>query len=197
MNSNNALQMTSQDSFRENCDIKVWREIYSTDASIYQIRPLGVACPKHRDDVVTLVQYAREAGIPIIPRGAGTGLAGGALGRGLIIDCARHLTEIESISDNTVRVQTGVVRDQLNNVLRPYGRYFAPDPAATAVTTVGGMLAVDAAGSHAVRVGSVRDHVQTKPFLQMAVVSKLAGFIAGVEAVIPDASRSLPESTRS
>ncbi len=140
---------------------EVAREIYSTDASIYQIRPLGVACPKHRDDVVTIVQYAREAGIPIIPRGAGTGLAGGALGRGLIIDCARHLTEIESISDNTVRVQTGVVRDQLNNALRPYGRYFAPDPAATAVTTVGGMLAVDAAGSHAVRVGSVRDHVRS------------------------------------
>lgn len=137
----------------------VAREIYSTDASIYQIHPLGVAYPKHRDDVSTLTQYASENEIPLIPRGAGSGLAGGALGRGIIVDCSRYLTQIEQISDTTVRVQAGVVRNQLNQALRPYGRYFAPDPASTAVTTVGGMLAVDAAGSRAVRVGSVRDHI--------------------------------------
>jgi len=139
----------------------VTRGVYSTDASLYQIPPLGVAFPRHRDDVVTLTQYAGENSIPLIPRGAGSGLAGGALGRGIIVDCARHLTRIESISESTVRVQAGVVRETLNRELRPFGRYFAPDPASTAVTTVGGMLGVDAAGSRAVRVGSVRDHVSS------------------------------------
>ncbi|WP_437228363.1 anaerobic glycerol-3-phosphate dehydrogenase subunit C [Planctomicrobium sp. SH661] len=139
----------------------VAREIYSTDASIYQIRPLGVAFPRHREDVVTLAQYARDTELPLIPRGAGSGLAGGALGRGLVVDFSRHLQLIEKIDADTVRVQAGVVRDQLNRALRPHGRYFAPDPSNTAVTTVGGMLAVDAAGSHAVRVGSTRDHVKS------------------------------------
>ena len=139
----------------------VAREIYSTDASIYQIRPLGVAYPRHRDDVVTLAQYARDCDLPVIARGAGSGVAGGALGRGLIIDFSRYMNAIESVEADTVRVQAGVVRDQLNAVLREYGRYFAPDPSNTAVTTMGGMLAVDAAGSHAVRVGSTRDHVKS------------------------------------
>jgi FAD/FMN-containing dehydrogenase/Fe-S oxidoreductase len=135
--------------------------VYSTDASIYQVKPLGVAYPRHREDVVTLAQYARDANLPLIPRGAGSGVAGGALGRGLIVDCSRHLNRIERIDDDRVRVQAGAVRDQLNRQLRPLGRYFAPDPFNTALTTVGGMLAVDAAGSHAVRVGSTRDHVQS------------------------------------
>lgn len=139
----------------------VAREIYSTDASIYQIRPLGVAYPRHRDDVVILTQYARDNQLTLVPRGAGSGLAGGAIGDGLIIDFSRHLNRIESIDDETVRVQAGVVRHQLNQALRPLGRYFPPDPSSSAVTTVGGMLAVDAAGSHAVRVGSARDHVES------------------------------------
>lgn len=139
----------------------VTREIYSTDASIYQIRPLGVAFPRSREDVITLVQYARDNDLPLIPRGAGTGLAGGALGRGLVIDFSRHLTGIREVTADSVRVETGVVRQQLNEFLRPLGRYFAPDPSNTLVTTIGGMLAVDAAGGHAVRVGSTRDHVKS------------------------------------
>jgi FAD/FMN-containing dehydrogenase/Fe-S oxidoreductase len=138
---------------------EVAREIYSTDASLYQIHPLGVVCPRHSEDVVALAQYASEFDIPLIARGAGSGVAGGALGRGLIVDFSRFMRNIEQIDAETVRVQAGVVRDQLNRELRPHGRYFPPDPSNTAVTTVGGMLAVDAAGSHAVRVGSTRDHV--------------------------------------
>jgi len=139
----------------------VARELYSTDASIYQIHPLGVAFPRHTDDVVTLAQYACENHIPLIARGSGSGLAGGALGAGLIVDFSRHMREILALDSDIVRVQTGVVRDQLNQFLRPYGRYYPPDPAGTAVTTVGGMLAVDAGGSHAVRVGSARNHVKS------------------------------------
>ncbi|MEW4489145.1 FAD-linked oxidase C-terminal domain-containing protein [Thalassoglobus sp. JC818] len=136
------------------------REIYSCDASIYQILPLGVALPHSTEDVVLLCQYASENDVPLIPRGAGSGLAGGCLGRGLIVDFSRHMNRILAVDDSTVRVQAGVVRDQLNEALRDRGMYFPPDPSNTAVTTIGGMLAVDAAGSHAVRVGSMRDHVQ-------------------------------------
>ena len=87
------------------------------------------------------------------------------------------MRRVESINEETIRVQPGIVRDRLNHLLRPYGRYFPPDPSNTSVTTVGGMLGVDAAGSHAVRVGSMRDHVES-----LEVV--LAGgqvFEAGVE----------------
>ncbi len=133
--------------------------MYASDASLYEISPLGVVYPKDHDDVVQLAKYASEVNLPLIPRGAGSGVAGGAIGEGLIVDCSRHLRAIEAIHQTTVRVQAGVTLQQLNTVLREYGRYFSPDPANASVTTVGGMLGVDAAGSHAVRVGSMRDHV--------------------------------------
>ncbi|WP_437203513.1 anaerobic glycerol-3-phosphate dehydrogenase subunit C [Planctomicrobium sp. SH664] len=139
----------------------VAREIYSTDGSLYQIRPTGVAFPRHREDVITLAQYAASVDLPLIARGAGSGLAGGALGDGLIVDFSRHMHAIEQIAGQTVRVQSGVVCHQLNRALAPHGRYFAPDPSRSAVTTLGGMLAVNAAGAHAVRVGSTSDHVQS------------------------------------
>ncbi|MCA9023712.1 MAG: anaerobic glycerol-3-phosphate dehydrogenase subunit C [Planctomycetaceae bacterium] len=146
----------------------VTRSVYSTDGSLYQQRPLGVAYPKDAADVASLAKYAGEHHIPLIPRGAGTQVTGAAVGTGLIVDFSRHMRGVIALSEQTVRVQPGIVRDELNAALRPLGRYFPPDPSTTAVTTVGGMLAVDAAGSHAVRVGSTRDHV-----LSMEVV--LAG----------------------
>lgn len=135
--------------------------MYSTDGSLYQMQPLGVVCPRHRDDVVALVRYAAQEKIPLIPRGAGTGLAGESLGQGLVIDFSRHMREIEAIGETTVRVQPGVVCRTLNDRLRETGRYFPPDPSGAGVTTVGSMLALDAAGSHSLRVGSTRDHVET------------------------------------
>ncbi len=136
-------------------------QMYSSDASLYQIAPLGVAYPQNHDDVVLLARYSAEAGISLIARGAGSGLAGSALGSGLIVDFSRSMRRVESIDSETIRVQPGIVRDRLNHLLRPYGRYFPPDPSNTSVTTIGGMLGVDAAGSHAVRVGSMRDHVES------------------------------------
>jgi FAD/FMN-containing dehydrogenase/Fe-S oxidoreductase len=132
---------------------------YASDASIFQVPPLGVARPLDREDAVVLARYAAETGTPLIARGAGTGVAGGAIGDGLIVDFSCHMANVEAIGAETVRVQPGVVRDRLNHILRPHGRYFPPDPSNTAVTTVGGMVAVDAAGSHSIRVGSTRDHV--------------------------------------
>ena len=134
--------------------------LYASDGSLYQIIPDAVACPRTSEDVVHLVRYAAEHHWPIIPRGSGSGVAGGALGRGIVVDFSRHMHGIEVLDDEYVRVQAGVVLDELNLKLRPLGRYFPPDPSNSAVTTIGGMLAVDAAGSHAISVGSTRDHVQ-------------------------------------
>ncbi|MBX3442581.1 MAG: anaerobic glycerol-3-phosphate dehydrogenase subunit C [Planctomyces sp.] len=159
---------------------------YATDGSLYQVRPLGVACPRSREDVIQLARYAHENRIPLIARGAGTGLAGGCLGRGLVIDFSRHMREIESVDGNTVRVQPGVVRDVLNRRLREFERYFPPDPSSSAVTTIGGMLGVDAAGSHAIRVGSTRDHV-----LSLEVVLAEGSCIeAGLEPIVPPAPQA-------
>lgn len=142
------------------CD-RLTTALYSTDGSLYQITPFAVACPKDRDDVVTLVRYAAEQRIPIVPRGAGTGVAGESLCDGLVIDFSRHMHRFQQIDAETIRVEPGVVHQQLNQKLRALGRYFPPDPANTATTTTGSMLALDAAGSHSVRVGSMRDHVES------------------------------------
>ena len=135
--------------------------MFSTDGSLYQMPPLGVVFPRHRDDVVSLVRYAAQEKIPLIPRGAGTGLAGESLGQGLVIDFSRHMRQIEAIGETTVRVQPGVVCRTLNDALRESGRYFPPDPSGAGVTTIGSMLALDAAGSHSLRIGSTRDHVES------------------------------------
>ncbi|MEX0701028.1 MAG: FAD-linked oxidase C-terminal domain-containing protein [Planctomycetales bacterium] len=137
------------------------RAMYATDASLHQIRPLGVAFPKSTRDVSLLARYAADESVPLIPRGAGTGLAGQAIGAGIIVDFSRHMRGFEWVGPDSVRVQPGLVRDRLNEFLRPYGRYFAPDPSNSALTTIGGMLGVDAAGSHSIRIGSMRDHVQS------------------------------------
>ena len=135
--------------------------MYSSDGSLYQIEPLAVAYPRCTDDLVVLVKYADSTNTSITARGAGSGVAGGAIGNGIVIDFSRYLNRIERVDGETVRVQPGVVRSRLNHVLKEYGRYFPPDPSNSDITTVGGMLAVDAAGSHSVRVGSTRDHVQS------------------------------------
>lgn len=134
---------------------------YSTDASLYEMEPLAVAFPRHTKDVEILAAYSANNNVPLIARGAGSGLAGGAIGHGIVIDFSRHMNQIISISDDRVRVQAGVVREKLNQQLRPRERYFAPDPSNGRITTVGGMLGVDGAGSHAVRIGSARDHVES------------------------------------
>ncbi|MDX1966213.1 MAG: FAD-linked oxidase C-terminal domain-containing protein [Planctomycetaceae bacterium] len=138
----------------------VQRSLYGSDGSLYQVPSLAVACPKSRNDVIALVNYALENHLPLVPRGSGSSVTGGALGRGIVVDFSRHMRRVEIVDDDTVRVQPGVVLGDLNRQLRPLGRYFPPDPANAAVTTIGSMLAVDAAGSHAVSVGSTRDHVR-------------------------------------
>ena len=106
------------------------RALYSTDASIFQVLPLGVVTPRDEDDVRALVRYAAERGFALVPRGAGTGVAGEALGSGLVVDLSKHFRAVGAIGPDTVRVQPGVVYRELNARLAQIGRRFAPDAAA-------------------------------------------------------------------
>jgi FAD/FMN-containing dehydrogenase/Fe-S oxidoreductase len=135
------------------------RVLYSTDASIFQVQPLAVVVPQDEEDVQTVVRYATEHHLPLIPRGGGSGLAGEALGSGIILDLSRHFRTIADIGTDTVRVQPGVVYEELNRQLADVGRCFAPDPASGAQCTIGGMLATNASGARLLRHGYTREHV--------------------------------------
>jgi FAD/FMN-containing dehydrogenase/Fe-S oxidoreductase len=132
--------------------------LYSTDASIFEVRPAGVVVPRDEEDVQALVRYAGEHQAPLVPRGAGTGLAGESLGDGLVVDFSKHFRSILDVGADTVRVQPGVVYRDLARELARIGRRFAPDPA-NVECTVGGMLAINASGTRAFRHGFTRDHV--------------------------------------
>jgi len=134
-------------------------QLYASDASIYQIKPLCVVRPRTTADVVAVVGYAAEHQIPLHGRGAGSGLAGESLGNGLVLDFARHFRRIETIDEDTIWVQPGAVLERLNAYLLPRERHFGPDPAMAAVTTMGSVVAIDGGGSHWLRYGSARDHV--------------------------------------
>ncbi len=135
-------------------------QLYATDASIYEIPPQGVVRPKSTEDVTATVRYASATGLQVHARGAGSGLAGAALGRGLVIDFSRHMRRVLQLRSETVRVQAGVVHGELNRLLVTHGRLFGPDPAMSLVTTMGGVAATNATGSRFLRYGTPRDHVQ-------------------------------------
>ena len=138
------------------------RTLYATDASIYQIRPLGVAFPRNAAEASSVVRAAAAAGVPIVPRGAGTGLAGGAVGEGLVVELARYTRWISDLNleAKTVRVGAGVVLDQLNDYLRPHGYWFGPDVATSSRATLGGMIANNSSGARSPHYGTTVDHVR-------------------------------------
>jgi FAD/FMN-containing dehydrogenase/Fe-S oxidoreductase len=137
------------------------RVLYATDASIYEIVPDGVAFPRSVDDVATAVCLCARHGVPLTARGAGTGLAGGAVNRGLQLDCSRHLNRILEIDPaaRTARVEPGVVLDDLNAAVKPHGLQFAPDVATSSRATLGGMIANNSCGAHSILYGRTVDHV--------------------------------------
>ncbi|MEM9186423.1 MAG: FAD-linked oxidase C-terminal domain-containing protein [Planctomycetota bacterium] len=160
--------------------------LYSTDASSYEVRPQAVVRPRVTADVVATVRYAGDSGIAIHARGAGSGLAGGALGRGIVIDFSRFMRRVISVGDSTARVQAGVVHADLNRTLARHGRLFGPDPAMSQVTTMGGVLAVDASGSHFPWYGSARRHVcRMKVVLADGEVVQLDSPLAASRAEAP------------
>jgi len=147
-----------------NCEValdNLTRQLYATDASVYQIEPLAVAFPSSAYEASAVILAAAQAGVPVIPRGAGTGLSGGAVGEGLVIDFARYNRVISelNVERKTVRVGAGVVLDQLNDLLRPHKLCFGPDVATSSRATLGGMIANDSSGAHAPVYGSTAEHV--------------------------------------
>ena len=148
-----------------NCEVafdNLTRQLYATDASVYQVEPLAVAFPKNINEASAIIQAAAQAGTAVIPRGAGTGLSGGAIGEGLVVDFARHNRNIGKLNleKRTVRVGAGVVLDQLNEFLHPHGFRFGPDVATSSRATLGGMIANDSSGSHTPAYGTTAQHVR-------------------------------------
>src|SRR5436305_1046291 len=137
------------------------RQLYATDASIYQIEPLGVAFPTSAEQASAIIRAAADENISITPRGAGTSLVGNAIGEGLIVDFSRHNRKIDNlnIEERSVRVGAGVVLDQLNVFLKPHGFCFGPDVATSSRATIGGMIANNSSGAHVPVYGTTSDHV--------------------------------------
>jgi FAD/FMN-containing dehydrogenase/Fe-S oxidoreductase len=138
------------------------RHLFSRDASMYSIRPLGVVFPRHANDVTAVVTVAEECGVPIVARGAGTSLAGQTVGPGIVLDLSRYMNRIRSIDpeNRTAVVEAGVVQDQLNAAAAPHGLMFGPDTSTSNRATIGGMLGNNSAGSGSVRYGMTIDHVR-------------------------------------
>jgi len=146
------------------CDVaydNLTRQLYATDASLYQIEPVAVAFPDSAYEASSIIRAAAQAGVSVIPRGAGTGLAGGAIGDGVVVDFARYNRLISELNPErkTVRVGAGVVLDQLNDFLRPHKLCFGPDVATSSRATLGGMIANDSSGAHAPVYGTTAAHV--------------------------------------
>ncbi|PYJ16539.1 MAG: FAD-binding oxidoreductase, partial [Verrucomicrobia bacterium] len=146
------------------CDARfdnLTRQLYATDASIYQIEPIGVAFPKSAQQASLVIRAAADAGLSVTPRGAGTSLVGNAIGEGLIIECSRYnrqITELD-LEKRSVRVGAGVVLDQLNDFLKPRGFCFGPDVATSSRATLGGMIANNSSGARCPIYGTTADHV--------------------------------------
>jgi FAD/FMN-containing dehydrogenase/Fe-S oxidoreductase len=137
-------------------------QLYASDASIYQLAPVGVVRPRSTADVIATVKYAGQHDLSLHPRGAGTGIAGESLGRGIILDFSRYMRRIEIHPDAaTFNVQSGAVLAEVNQMLRGRGRWYGPDPITRSITTMGSVLATNASGSHYLRSGSSRDTVES------------------------------------
>ena len=134
---------------------------YSTDASVYQERPLAVAVPVSVGDIKKLVLFATSHGITLIPRAAGTSLAGQVVGSGLVVDISRYFTRIIEVNkeEKWVRVQPGVIRDDLNHHLKPFGLMYGPETSTASRAMIGGMLGNNSCGLHSIVWGSAREHV--------------------------------------
>jgi FAD/FMN-containing dehydrogenase/Fe-S oxidoreductase len=136
------------------------RTLYATDASVYKMLPKAVALPKTVEDIKVLINYARTHRTSLIPRTAGTSLAGQCVGDGIVVDVSKHFTEILEINteEKWVRVQPGVVRDELNSFLKPYGFFFGPNTSTANRCMIGGMVGNNSCGSTSIVYGSTRDH---------------------------------------
>jgi FAD/FMN-containing dehydrogenase/Fe-S oxidoreductase len=156
------------------------RLLYSTDASIYQIEPIGVVVPRHKDDVHAVLEIANELDVSILPRGGGTSLAGQTVGRSIVLDFSKYMHGVLEVNKEEVwcRVQPGLVQDELNAYVRAMGLQFGPDTSTSNRATIGGMIGNNSAGAHSLTYGKTLDHV-----LELTVI-----LADGSEVVLKDMS---------
>ena len=135
--------------------------VYRVNSSIFSIEPLAVFHPLSREDILIGIKVAKDHGIAIIPRGAATGITGGCLGRGLVVDLSKNVNRILTINidEGFALVEPGVVQDDLNRALAKHGYRLGPETSTGNRATLGGMLANNAAGSESLRFGSMVDHI--------------------------------------
>ena len=135
--------------------------LYATDASVYRKIPVGVAFPKTVSDIKKIVLFAKEHKLGLIPRTAGTSLAGQCVGDGLVVDVSKHFTEIVSLDEvkKQVTVQPGVIRDELNQYLKPFGLFFGPNTSTSNRCMIGGMVGNNSSGTTSIQYGVTRDKV--------------------------------------
>ena len=160
--------------------------LYSTDASLYQAKPLAVVRPTGVEDVVRCVKYARENNFPLIPRGSGSNVIGGVVGSGIIMEFVSSMRRVVEVAEDHVVVQPGVVLSELNRQIAPLtGRTFSPDPSTRTVATIGGMIGMNRYGSHWIETGETRDKI-----LQLQVVNSEG------EVLTIDANRPWPGNSQ-
>ncbi len=137
------------------------KSIYATDGSVYRILPTAIAYPLNEEDIKTLILFAINEKITLIPRTAGTSLGGQVVGDGIIVDVSKHFTKILAFDEKnkTVTVQPGVIRDELNDFLKPYGYFFGPDTSTTNRCMIGGMVGNNSSGSTSIKYGVTRDKI--------------------------------------
>jgi len=153
---------------------KLHKTLYATDASVYRKIPLAVAFPKDEKDLQTLLHFATNNKITLIPRTAGTSLAGQCVGDGIVVDVSKHFTNIISFDEQakTIRLQPGIVRDSLNVFLKPYHLFFGPNTSTSNRCMIGGMVGNNSSGSTSIKYGVTRDKV------------------LGIDAILSDGSRA-------
>src|SRR5574341_2168233 len=140
---------------------KYSRLLYSTDASMYEIEPVGVVSPRHKGDVQAAIEAANRFGVPVLPRGGGTALAGQTVGHAIVLDFSKYMNEVLEVNEEQLwcRVQPGLVQDELNAHVRPMGLLFGPDTSTSNRATIGGMLGNNSGGSHSIAYGLTIEHV--------------------------------------
>ena len=139
------------------------RLLYATDASVYQVEPLGVVIPAHREDVQATIEICRDHGIPVLPRGGGTSLSGQTVNRALVIDCSPMMNRLidVDVAGRTARVQPGLVLDDLRRQVAVHGLAFGPEVSTSTHATLGGMIANCSAGLHSLVYGMTDEHVRS------------------------------------
>jgi FAD/FMN-containing dehydrogenase/Fe-S oxidoreductase len=174
------------------------RGMYATDASIYQIMPLGVIVPKTAEDVEAVIAIARENGVPVTPRGGGTSQCGQTVNHGLIVDVSKYLRGIVSLDTaaRRARVQPGIVLDTLNRELKRHGLFFPVDPSTASRATIGGMTANNSSGARSIRYGIMADNVAGIDAVLADGTRAYFGEVGGLDGVGPERYRELVARVR-